>query len=172
VLLVKLLRNDKDIIMKNLPIACALALVTLTFSGASKAQTVIETTVTDAEREAAMEPLRTYVKAHETGNGAFILEAFHKDAKLAGSMNGNFVTLSAKQYAGSFSGNPSKDEADRKRKIELLDLQNDAAIGKVTLDYPGVFFIDYMQLVKVNGKWVIVNKSFYGDRRPRAERPR
>jgi hypothetical protein len=158
--------------MKNLTIACAVVLATLSLSGTGSAQTVDQTGATDAEREAAMEPLRTYVKAHETGNGTFILEAFHKDAELVGSINGNLVVLSAKQYAGSFSGKPEKDEADRKRKIELLDLQNDAGIGKVTLDYPGVFFIDYMQLVKVDGKWVIVNKSFYGDRRPRAQRPR
>jgi Putative lumazine-binding len=156
--------------MKTLYTALALAMATLSISGVSTAQSAPQNVASDAEREAAMEPVRAYVKAHETGDGAFILAAFHKDARLAGSINGSFVTLTAKQYAADFSGKPAKDEADSKRTIELLDLTNDAGVAKVILDYPSVQFIDYMQLVKVSGKWVIVNKSFYGDRRPRAKR--
>jgi Putative lumazine-binding len=78
--------------MKTLHTALTLAMATLSLSGVSTAQSASQNVASDAEREAAMEPVRAYVKAHETGNGAFILAAFHKDARLAGSINGSFVT--------------------------------------------------------------------------------
>jgi hypothetical protein len=31
------------------------------------------------------------------------------------------------------------------------------------LDYPTVKFVDYMTLLKINGEWKIVNKSFYAE---------
>jgi hypothetical protein len=36
---------------------------------------------------------------------------------------------------------------------------------KLTLDYPKVVFTDYMSMLKVDGRWVIVNKTFYAKQR-------
>ena len=44
-----------------------------------------------------------------------------------------------------------------------IDITGTAAIAKVELDYPDVFFTDYMSLLKVDGEWKIVDKIF--DRR-------
>ena len=32
---------------------------------------------------------------------------------------------------------------------------------KLKLDYPKVVFTDYMSMLKVDGRWVIVNKTFH-----------
>jgi hypothetical protein len=115
--------------------------------------------------ETPSEPLAAYTKAHETGNGDFIRQSFHKDARIFGYMRGNFVSWSVEEYAARFSGKPADDEAQRKRSIEIIDLTADAAVGKVTLDYPTVRFTDYMALLKVNGAWKIMNKSFHAEPR-------
>ena len=39
-------------------------------------------------------------------------------------------------------------------------------MAKVELDYPGGGFIDYLSLLKIDGRWQIVNKIFH--RRPPA----
>jgi len=31
------------------------------------------------------------------------------------------------------------------------------------LDYPAVKFTDYMTLLKIDGEWKIINKTFYAD---------
>ncbi len=69
--------------------------------------------------------------------------------------------LSVEEFAGFFKGISADDEVQRKRKIESLDVSGNAAIAKITLDYPTVKFTDYMSLLKIDGEWKIVNKSFY-----------
>lgn len=65
----------------------------------------------------------------------------------------------------AFTGKPAADEEKRKdgRKIEAIDIAGNAAVGKIVLDYPNVKFVDYMTLLKINGEWKIVNKSFYAE---------
>ena len=59
-------------------------------------------------------------------------------------------------------GKPAADEASgvRKRRIESVDVTGNAATGKIVLDYPDAYIVDYMSLVKSKGEWKIVNKIF------------
>jgi hypothetical protein len=118
------------------------------------------------EVEAAKAPLQNYIRAHETGNADFMRKAFSSDAKIVGYMGGNMISWSLEQYAGRFSGKPANDESQRRRSFEILDLAGDAAVGKVVLDYPTVKFVDYMTLLKIDGEWKIVNKSFNAQTKP------
>jgi hypothetical protein len=65
----------------------------------------------------------------------------------------------------AFTGKPAADEEQRKtgRKIESIDVTGNAAVARIILDYPTVKFVDYMTLLKINGEWKIVNKSFYAE---------
>ncbi len=116
-----------------------------------------------SELDAAKVPLQNYVKAHETGSADFIRRAFTQDARVVGHMGGKLISWGVEEYAGRFSGKPADDEVLRKRSIEIINLTGDAAVGKVVLDYPTVKFADYMALLKINGEWKIVNKSFHAD---------
>ncbi len=120
----------------------------------------------DTEMAAATVPLQNYVRAHETGNADFMRKAFSNDAKITGHMAGKLISWSVEQYAGRFSGKAANDEAQRKRSFEIVDLTLDAAVGKVVLDYPGIKFVDYMTLLKIDGEWKIVNKSFNAQAKP------
>ena len=42
----------------------------------------------------------------------------------------------------------------------------DAAVVKVMLDYPAWKGVDYLALSKIDGKWMIVSKSWSGKRKP------
>ncbi len=142
----------------------------LTFLGITFMTTLTATVATAqntaAELEATKLPLQNYVKAHETGNADFIRRAFSKDAKVLGYMGGKWISWSVDEYAARFSGKPAADEAQRKRNIEILDLTVDAAVGKVVLDYPEVKFTDHMALLKIDGEWKIVSKSFHAKMKP------
>ncbi|RNF86239.1 nuclear transport factor 2 family protein [Montanilutibacter psychrotolerans] len=120
-----------------------------------------------AELEAAKVPLQNYIRAQETGNADYVREAFTADARITGNMAGRTISWSLEQYADRFTGEPAADESQRKRHIEILELTGDAGVGKVTLDYPAVRFVDYMSLVKVDGVWKIVGKSFHALAKPK-----
>jgi Putative lumazine-binding len=116
---------------------------------------------TPADLEALHLPLQNYIKAHATGNGEFIRLAFAADARVTGHMAGQLIDWTVPQYAQRFSGKPADDENKRQRSFEILDRTADAAVAKVVLDYPAVRFADYMSLLKINGEWKIVSKSFH-----------
>lgn len=122
---------------------------------------------TDAEEAAARIPLENYIKGQETGNADFIRKAFHKDARIMAFRDGKLLNLSVEEFAGRFNGKAADDEAQRKRTIASLEITGTAAIGKIVLDYPTVKFTDYMSLLKIDGEWKIVNKSFNAEMKPK-----
>lgn len=114
------------------------------------------------ELAAARVPLENYLKGHATGNAEFMRKAFHTEGKLIFIRDGKYTTRTFEEYiAGMKDGKPAADEAKRKRWIESIDVAGNAAVGKIILDYPTVKFVDYMTLLKIDGEWKIVNKSFY-----------
>lgn len=118
-----------------------------------------------AEMEAVKVPLENYLMGHKTGKAEYMKKAFHTEGKLMFIRGGKYTTIDFKDYIGRMNGKSAKDEAMRKRWIESIEISGNAAIGKIILDYPSARFVDYMSLLKVNGEWKIVNKSFYVERK-------
>lgn len=106
-----------------------------------------------------------YFRGHATGDGAHHRKAFHPEAKLFWMRDGKFASRTSEEYIAGSRGTPAPDEAQRKRTIDMIDIAGDAAVAKVRLDYPDVTFVDYMSLLKIDGEWKIVNKTFYADRK-------
>ena len=119
----------------------------------------------EKEKAAVRVPLENYLKGHETGNPEFMKKAFHTDGDLMFIRDGKFTTRSFADYISGMSGKPAADEDKRKRFIESIDVSGDAAVGKIILDYPNAKFVDYMTLLKIDGEWKIVNKSFFMERK-------
>jgi hypothetical protein len=71
-------------------------------------------------------------------------------------------TRTSEEYIARMPGKPADDEATgtRKRRIERVDVTGNAATGKIVLDYPDAYIVDYMSLLKTNGEWKIINKIF------------
>jgi hypothetical protein len=124
-----------------------------------------------SEEAAVREALNHYLQGHATGKGEEHAKVFHPEAKLFWIADGQLRTRTSAEYIAGASGKPAADEAKRKRKITMVDIAGNAAIARVELDYPDVKFVDYMSMLKVDGRWQIVNKTFYADRRPARTEP-
>jgi hypothetical protein len=129
--------------------------------------TVWQVRAQNAEEAAVRQPLENYIRGHATGQGEFFRKAFHSDAKLFAIRDGKYWQLTSEEYIARAAGKPAGDEAQRKRTIEAIDITGNAAIAKVVLDYPQVKFTDYMSLLKVDGEWKIINKSFHAENKAR-----
>ena len=105
-----------------------------------------------------------YFRGHATGDGAHFRRVFHPDSKLFFIRDGQLAQRTSEEFIAGSKGTPAPDEARRKRRIDFIDITGNAAVAKLTLDYPDVTFTDYMSLVKVGSEWKIVNKTFYADR--------
>lgn len=124
------------------------------------------TFVTAQDNELVKVPLENYLQGHATGNGEFHQKAFYPESRLLFVREGKLSQRTSAEYIKGAGGKPAADEANRKRWIEMIDVKGNAAIGKIILDYPTTYFVDYFALLKINGEWKIVNKSFHAQ--PRA----
>ena len=117
----------------------------------------------ESEKAAVRVPLENYIKGHETGDAEYMKKAFHTEGNLIFIRDGKYATRSFAEYIAGMNGKPAADEKDRKRAIESIDVAGNAAVARVILDYPTVKFIDYFTLLKIDGEWKIVNKSFHAE---------
>ena len=128
----------------------------------------IQSAPNQADAAAARVPLENYIQGHATGNGDFMRKAFHPDAKVVSFREGKMNSMTAEEFASRFNGKPAADEAQRKRRIESVEITGNAGVAKIVLDYPTVTFTDYMSLLKVDDEWKIVNKVFYAEPKPKS----
>lgn len=121
------------------------------------------------ERALATVPLENYLLAHATGNPEYARKAFHTEGNMTWIREGKFTSESFDAFIKrAFTGKPAADEDKRKdrRKIEMIDIAGNAAIARIVLDYPSVKFVDFMTLLKIDGEWKIVNKTFFAEPKP------
>jgi hypothetical protein len=120
----------------------------------------------DAVEESAVRvPLRNYLRGHATGDGSYHEMAFDPVANLYWITDDGLMQRTSEEYIAGASGQPAADENERSRYIEWVDVDGSAATAKIILDYPNARFADYMQLLKIDGEWKIVNKIFDVERR-------
>ena len=79
---------------------------------------------------------------------------FAKDGKLAVVPIGEYIARVAENKL-----KPGEVDSTRRRVAEV-DVAGDAAIAKLELERPDALITDYMSLLKVDGRWMIVNKIY------------
>ncbi len=127
-----------------------------------------------SEIEAVRTPLESYLMGHKTGEAKYMKIAMHTEGKLMFIRNGKYTTIDFPSYIARMKPRIAKDEAQRERYIESIEVTGNVAVAKLIIKYPTVHFTDYMTLMKMNGKWKITNKVAYSVRDPKnnkAERP-
>jgi hypothetical protein len=140
-------------------------LLTALIAAVASATVILRARAENAEEAGVRATIENYFRGHATGDGEYFKRAFHPDAKLFFIRDGKLTTRTSAEYIAGASGKAPADEAQRKRRIESVDITGNAAVVKVTLDYPGVRFTDYMSMLKIDGEWKIVNKTFYAEQK-------
>lgn len=54
-------------------------------------------------------------------------------------------------------------KAKRKTSIAFINVNGNAACARLEIEYPKNKFVDFMNLLKINGEWKIVSKIFYAE---------
>src|SRR5688500_18582790 len=78
------------------------------------------------EQALARKPLESYMQGHATGDPAHIRAAFLPTARIDGLRDGKLVSRTTEEFAAGFSGKPADDEAQRKRRIDRIELHGNA----------------------------------------------
>jgi hypothetical protein len=148
--------------MRRVPVT-AFFVLALSFAGT----TAIAQTPTADDEAGVNAALQHYLNGHATGDPEEFRKAFHPDARMTFVRDGKVVITPISEYIARAPGKPAADEALRKRRITNTQITGTTAIGRIELDYPSAFLVDYMTLLKDNGRWVIIAKSFNSAPKPR-----
>ena len=109
--------------------------------------------------------MKKFMSAYITADNTLATEVFRKDGVMIGysvARGSELLTRTGEQFAEGFNGKPAADEAKRKRTYEIVDMAENFAAVRVNLDYPGWRGVDYVVLLKADGKWMIMSKSWTG----------
>ena len=109
--------------------------------------------------------MKKFMSAYITADNTLATEVFRKDGVMIGysvARGSELLTRTGEQFAEGFNGKPAADEAKRKRSYEIVDMAENFAAVRVNLDYPGWRGVDYVVLLKADGKWMIMSKSWTG----------
>ncbi|BCD85378.1 hypothetical protein PSm6_17850 [Pseudomonas solani] len=117
----------------------------------------------EAERQAIEAVVRDYVEGMVRADATLLRSAFHPDSRIVGHFGPDLQWLSPEAFiAGLQARGPVVAEGEAPVwRLESLDLTGDTALAKVTDVYAGLDFIDYLSLLKIDGRWRIVHKLFH-----------
>ena len=115
---------------------------------------------TNAQTEVALiaEALTDYIEGSTNGQPERLRKVFHPDLNLYYVKNDSLRVWSGSAYIESTKeGEPTGEVG----KIMSIDYENDIAVAKVQITYPGrTPYIDYFMLLKLGGQWTIMHKMF------------
>lgn len=101
--------------------------------------------------------LNNYIEGKINSDTARLSSAFHEkaDFRYRDLKSGKLIIWPTVDYVRSFT--PGKKN-NFKGKIISINIAGTAAQAKVDIIYPNTTYADYMNLLKIDGKWAIANK--------------
>ena len=100
---------------------------------------------------------------HYFDGGMEVRKAFHPSARMTFVADTGFSLVPIESYLQRVEEGARKNPGNRgwpEKKIADIDITGDAAVAKLELGRPGSSVTDYMTLLRIDGHWLIVNKTF------------
>ena len=118
-----------------------------------------QSTENNSEIEQIRETLMDYIEGTANGEPERLRMAFHEDLNLYSVAADTLRPLSGQTYIGYFEDRKPRNRIGR---IISIDYENDAATAKIEILMPARkrMYTDYLLLLKLQGKWKIIHKSF------------
>ena len=115
-----------------------------------------------ADEAAIRQTVQYYFDGGMNRDSVALRKAFHPDARMLFVRDGQLVVVPIGEYIARVAGDrPKPGEVDStRRRVTSVDVAGDAGVARLELEGPDALVTDYMSLLKVDGRWVIVNKIF------------
>lgn len=119
-----------------------------------------------AEIKEIVDFLETYFVMLYEGDADTMEKVFHPGAHISFVDNGEVVIANREVLKGRIASRVSSKEAGVARQDNILSIDfinENYAMVKVDLVIVDKLFTDYLSLIKTDGQWVIVSKTFYAE---------
>nr|WP_299345045.1 nuclear transport factor 2 family protein [Allomuricauda sp.] len=125
-----------------------LAITTFTFSSAQ-----------ESDYQLVEQTVNYYLDGGTNNDFETLKKAFHENATMKFIGKEGYREVNALEFFGK--GMKPGPKQDRKTRIADITISGNAANARLEIEYPTFTFIDFMNLLKIDGEWKIVNKIFY-----------
>lgn len=118
------------------------------------------------EIEAIETVIWTYLDGLYEGDTAKLGKAFHEGSHLYSMHEGGVSDLPREKWFEMVKGRPSAKSKNLKRTDRIISIDMagpETAIVKLECSIHPRYFTDYLSLLKLNGGWRIVSKTFRAD---------
>ena len=113
----------------------------------------------DSDKSMIEKTVSYYLDGGTNNDFDMLKKAFHETATMKYIGGEGYAEVNALEFFGSrMKPGPAQDRITR---ISSIDIAGHAANARLEIEYPTFTFIDYMNLLKIDGEWKIVNKIFY-----------
>ncbi|WP_165819353.1 nuclear transport factor 2 family protein [Flagellimonas aquimarina] len=102
--------------------------------------------------------LNYYMEGGSNKDFDTLKKAFHETATMKYITDEGYKEVNALEF---FSGMKPGPRVDRKNRIAEITVSGHAANARLELEYANFTFVDFMNLLKIDGEWKIVSKIFY-----------
>ena len=125
-----------------------LAFTTFTFSSAQ-----------ESDYQLVEQTVNYYLEGGTNNDFETLKKAFHENATMKFIGKEGYREVNALEFFGK--GMKPGPKQDRKTRIADITISGNAANARLEIEYPTFTFIDFMNLLKIDGEWKVVNKIFY-----------
>jgi len=102
--------------------------------------------------------INSYFDGMISHNVKSIEKAFHSTAIMKWNEKGEYMEVNAIQALSDYLN--SNDPVKTKTNIVAVNMVGDAANAQLELEYDTFYFVDFMHLMKTDGEWKIVSKTY------------
>ena len=120
----------------------------------------------DSDYKLVEQAVNYYLEGGTNNDFEMLKKAFHEDAMMKYMRDGAYTEVNAIEFFGR-GMDASKPPQNRETRVAEISVSGHAASARLEIEYPTFMFVDYMNLLKIDGEWKIVNKIFY--RQPKSE---
>jgi hypothetical protein len=87
--------------------------------------------------------------------------AFIPEARLIGYRGKDLTIISFETWATATSKGEPRSPNLHKNELVSIRVQGNTAVAETELYWPGIYYYDFLTLVKIGETWKIVNKSWF-----------
>lgn len=124
----------------------------------STAGITIHAQTAEQEIEAVKTVCNYYLEGGTNGDSVMFSKAFSPTGQMQFIRRDTLQIVSLKDFMARMPNDGKKQ--DRSTKIETVQVFGNAAVAKLTIEYPTFYFHDIMSLLKTKDGWKIVGKIF------------
>ena len=117
-----------------------------------------------SDKKQIRDTIQVYFDSMYESDPGKVLDAFHPNAKITGYLEDELHEMTADEFAefvGEQQPSPKAQGETLQAEILTVEQTGNIATARVRDDYLGLTFLDYLSLLKVDGRWCIYNKLFH-----------